>query len=1215
MTGSTRDAGRKPIYEGRGFPVDTLSPDEFENFVFSCLLCVRDVLGLEITGKPSGSGDRGFDVQGEVIATKRLVCVQCKRQKVPLGLPQVAEELAKVAATAALEDSDVGEHRFICTGGVRTALLKQLRDKSRQQLAVEAGRRLANATAGELSNLRARLEDSGADPRQVAVSYVVGLDLLTAWSFQEFDAALSPRWGDVLQIAERYFKIASVVREHPRAFFDRAACIAEHLNFRAVVEPRLRDSSLPEGITVSSTADLSVASVASARSIKTLHELSELETGELVVLVGDGGVGKSTTLKLLRTELLRTTPDSTLPILISLANYLPGSLDQAIHQELGIVHGTWRSLPDRVLLMCDGLNECSTVNVAAFLEELKFLLKRSRVACVLSTRESTRHRKIVLPQQPIACIKVENITPIAIRRIAEHELRDDTTSAFVSAYRSLADGSWSPLLWTPFAVLVAVRLWKLRAALPVTLGQMLEELLQARCARDAESSEQSLSPEVILYLAGALAFQCLIVERRLTCSAREAGKCVREARDRCADALGVADLSEMQIVDLLARHELLQISEAGHLSFGHQMLAGALAAQILSRVWRDHTYSLGEPVADDAWIFAARSIPKEHMEDFLKATFHIDLMLGARTARELPGDLREFAERLLDMALAEQSPEIVRIQGLFALARLGSQGAIDRLRRFASEAGSPTYYAASRALAAAGELNYLRTLLPEVDRMCSCGIKVSGGEVAIWETAPLPTRLDLARQRLVECSSGEPVGQSLSLIAYERDPGDAVLAEKHLRAATDLIAWESGLYALHKTSPMRAKVALEETLSETSVLADKARIMRTAALIGVDIDARAAFECASAEVSPDQSDGHANYYLYKLISDVLDKSSLPPDLVTVIERELPSSCGERRSRLWQIAGGCKISSIAEYAVQCVGDWGEDLGNACNYFIAQPELARDRRQQLIGLCENGLENEETWYDWTTWRALMLLGELGFSSKAADFLSAMIKRLVRVQRALQTNDISNLSSSDVEVLKPKKLEHARFYLGELIAKLIPAAAKARDFLSDDVLLSLLYFDTHSYGIVDDLREALSGLSDATIDEALSRIEESWTRLSGLVAVCARGVTRIRLDMLARELRQSYAHPAALHLVREAVEACWCKDVFEMIAKTVAEIPRWSDYESQFFWDFIRSVARRVGPDDQTVVEAEASRSRTDFARRILKLWFDQASGDRVGLARLS
>jgi len=233
-----------------------------------------------------------------------------------------------------------------------------------------------------------------------------------------------------------------------------------------------------------------------------------------------------------------------------------------------------------------------------------------------------------------------------------------------------------------------------------------------------------------------------------------------------------------------------------------------------------------------------------------------------------------------------------------------------------------------------------------------------------------------------------------------------------------------------------------------------------------------------------------------------------------------------------------------------------------------------------------------------------------------LSAMVKRLTRIQRAMEAEAIASLSSSDAKVLESTKSEHARFHVWGLAAQLIPVAAQARAFLSDDVLLSLLNFNSHSYsGVVDHLSEALSGLSDAAIDEALNQVVEPWTRLSGLEAVCALGSTRIRVDMLAHELRQYYALPAALNIVLKAIEACWCKDVCEMIAKTVAEIPSWSEYESQFFWDFVRAVSRRVEPEDQAIFEEEILRARTDFARRILELWRDQASGSRVGLARLS
>ncbi len=198
MTEPSVEAPLPPLYEGHGLPVEKLDPGKFEGFVFACLVSVAEVLGFKVTGKPSGSGDGGFDVVGESLRTSRKVCVQCKRQQKSLGSSQVAFELAKVAGNSKLEGSDVGEHRFICTGGVTQSLESLLRQGFRQELAAEAGRLMATAQDGELATLRQKLHTAGHDARQVAESYVQNLDQLLAWSFHEFDVAISSRWDAIL---------------------------------------------------------------------------------------------------------------------------------------------------------------------------------------------------------------------------------------------------------------------------------------------------------------------------------------------------------------------------------------------------------------------------------------------------------------------------------------------------------------------------------------------------------------------------------------------------------------------------------------------------------------------------------------------------------------------------------------------------------------------------------------------------------------------------------------------------------------------------------------------------------------------------------------------------------------------------------------------------------------------------------------------------------
>jgi len=1203
-----------PFYNGQGFPADKLSPGKFEEFVFACLQSVSDLFELRITGMPSGSGDGGFDVEAQNVRTKRIACIQCKRQEDPLGTPLVAEELAKVAATSALERSDVGEHRFICTGGVRNKLVNQLREKSRSELAAEAVDRIITAKNGELATLRARLEAENHDVRNVVHSYVTNLDVLVAWSFHEFDVALSPRWPAILQIAERFFTIATVVREYPRASFDRAAYVAEHRDFETAMEPRLRPAYLPAGITASSAADPgAMASDQIQGNITTLDQLCGLEQGTLAMLTGDGGSGKSAALKLLRARVLRSSSEATLPILLSLSTYVSGGLDHAIDQELGVDYGNWRSLPDRVLLLCDGLNECPAVHVDAFLSELKLLLIRKRIACVVSTRESTGRVKIVLPQAPAICVGLDEITPVGIRRIADHELARENAEGFVAKYRELADASYSKLLWTPFAVMVGVKLWRLHSALPRTLGDMLAALLRSRCDRNIELARSQLSPEVILLLAEAVAFQCLIVDGRLECPAIEAGRWIREAKALCNDGLGISDLAETKAVELLIEHNLIHRSPSGNLTFDHQLVAGALAAPLLSRNWRSYVDSLEDTISDDAWMFAARMVPAEELIDYLTSIFNRDLMLGARAARELPASIQEHAKSLLDHCIDQGSPEHVRINAAYAFALLGTEASVTKLKELASDEQSPILRAIQRAIAATGDIDYLTQLLVAVDSMRSTPIQVSGGDVDIWDHAPLPARLDIVRRRLATCTPGEPVSESLRLLRFERDVNDVALIEKHLEASRDITAWGNAINALQTIAPDRAKLAVERDVASVPLITGRARLLRIAALAGIPVNVDEAFEFAIAELSAEEQSGHASHYLFLLISDVIEKTELSPTLVSVIERELPCSAGDRRARLWQLAFGCNSASIGDYALSCVATWETDTGNACQYFIAQPGMANVHRVQLIDCCESAIENERDWYSWTTNRALELLQQLGgFSPQAARTLSAMIERAVRIVTAVRENSYANLSEEDAALHRLLPSEHVDIHLELALAGLIPVLARSRSILPANVLTSLLGVDFHaSQSQWQDMRLALSDIPDEVIDAELVQIRDLSALLTSLAIVCARGATPARVQLLGRVLRESYRHPAAITRLEKAVEACWCAEVLEMILGFAGDVEEWPEYDSQFFWTFTRMVARKISEDNRTAIESALVAAKTEFARRILQIWRGQTLGPRVGL----
>jgi hypothetical protein len=1211
----TTSVNKSPYFEGRRLPVGDLTPSDFEKFVAACLLCIGEAQHIEIQGMPSGSGDGGFDISGKDLRTGRVVCVQCKRQIEKIGISQISQELAKVAANSKLEGSDVGQHRFLCTGGITNELITLLRGDFRTRLATEAGDRLATASKGELESLKRKLEALGEDPKIVVKSYVDRLDKLLVWDQDGFDVALSSRWSTVMQVVEKYFSVANFVREHPRASFDRVSYVSTFCRFSVVVRPRFANASLPSGVTSRSIRDPNLIPKG-RRQIKDLVELSEIGEGELVVLIGEGGVGKTTVLELIRAEVLNSHPDSAIAVLVSLANYTPGNLDYLIQNELGVDFGSWRTLPDRVVLLFDGLNECSSSFVTNFLEDLKTILRRRLAACVVSTREATRHRNVELPSTPIACLRVENITPIAVRLIAESKLEPEKAKSFEIAYLELANRAHAPHLWTPFALEVGLRHWELSASLPATLGEMIDKLMQSRCDKEASSPSHSVGASIVLALARALAFINLIINRRLECPETEAGKWIREAKVICEDALGIADMPQLEVIALLKSHELVRLSSSSsHYSFGHQLLVGALAAPTLACNWRKYVGSAKEPLTDDAWIFAARLIPAEDISDFMEAMFNADLMLGARVARELPDIYHGLAEKYLLRCVENRSPESVQVRGLFALSLLATPTAIGKIREMSQDRDRDISYRARQALAATGDRELLHALMPSIEAMRAGPGTMSGGDLSIWERAPYSSRLEIARDWLSTCSPGSTVKESLSLIAFEQDPNDIGLVERQLVPGIALSQWASVLHALYKIHRIRATEVFEEALTSAATPGARARLFQIAASIGVPFDLHKAFECALTDSTGDQSDPLLEYELQRLTEKVIVKAELPASLTAIIELELTTNNNNNRAgRLWDIAASFISKSNAEIAEARLAVWESDLGYVCNYFIQQPRLAHARNRQILEICEQQLSRKENWHTWHANRALALVGVIGYSPAIAASLASMVDQITKIRLAIENNNLALLSSEDFGAIAKVKTEHLAIHLDSLAAALIPAAAKARHLLTKEVKLAFLHFDmTFTDGIADDYRELLSDLGNEDIDAVLLGLIRDGVRISSLCAACECAVTEIRINLLAEDIFRYAEIPSFLRSLTKAVNACWGNSISQMVMTTVANISNWN--HTQFFWEFADVVASRLGQIDREYIDDALLIVKTQFSKKILELWRDKAVGARVGIGRLN
>jgi|GEM_PF-1720279 hypothetical protein len=1209
---------RPPLYETRSVPFEKLSADDFEKCVFECFLAIQSHQELRIDGQPAGSGDGGFDVYGIAVNSNRKLCIQCKRQKASLGLPLLAKEVAKVAMTTHLEKSDVGVHFFICSGGVTQTLRRLLRETDWITIINEAQQVIRQATEGELHALKARLAKAGENAEEVVCSYLQALDRLVAWDMREFDAALSPVWDSAIRVLERHFKVSTTVREHPRALFSRQAYQEKCRSFTALVQPQLEESGLPAGIVEFSGANPRPQPRPAKKKLLTVNSLAALEPGEVALVVAEGGAGKTTLLELIRAEVAKESHNSTLSVLITCAEYVSGALDEAIHAQLGVQSGSWRTLPDKVQILCDGINEAQPGAVRALFAELKPLLTSKSVSCIFTSRHDSRAVRTVLPVVPCASLCLVPLTPGKIRALARHELTEESeVDAFADTYRAMATRAGGSFMWTPFAVGIALERWRGSRQLGNTLGDLLDAALFARANRDLEILSPDQSPELpktsVLAIASAMAFEMLIVDSSVASSAGTIGDPIKRAMSRCSDVFGIDGLSSSQLVGLLRKHDFVQQTPDESFQWNHQLVAGALASKHLAPQWKQHLGTLQQPLADDAWVFATGRIPESELDEYLGQLFQADLMLGATASEELAPAKRDRCLQHIFKAVEQGQHEELQAAGFFALARLGTEKAISFLKEKAKDRRSEVGFLAARALAYSGNRLFLLGLLNEVDHSRRMGWMMSGGNISIWEAASLPDRLAIARERLTSVTPGEPVNESLSLASLEASQEDIQLFEAHLHAANDLTAWGTALRAISNADRDHAQSLFEEQLSHTTSGVGKAEIMWVGHKLELSLDVDTVFALLMDLLSEEESNENAVTAKMKLTTDVLGELPLSADIRRQIEDQLLTGKGKKMSTLWQLAAHVDSPVVARIALDSFKKDPSNAGMAANFFIAQHSLREEHYDALQAAISLYLKDKGCWFTFNSWRVLDLEAELGFTVETSKLLQLMALRLTELRELTEFGEMPEFDESEAHIAQEFTIEHAKYHLQHYAGFLVPGVIGAKGVLSSSILLKFLHFDLASQTPGKEIVNAYREIDPALLDDELESVKDEWAQRAALGMLCEFGLTDRRLELLRTHLRRAYCHPAGLSSVKKALEKCWNANTFKMVVETISDFEDWPREWQQLFWDLVNFVSERISHEDRSFIEHHAAIAKTAFARRVLHIWHQETLDSRVGLSR--
>jgi len=790
-------------------PLAELNPAELEQFVTGMLGFIGPNHGFAGVVKTSGPTDDGFDAYARKIGDGKVVALQYKRFDRSLSVGIVGLEVAKVALQAAIERSEVAEHRFVTSGKVSKNLDAALRAAGRPLIEKHAR---AAVQKPALQEKRAAALRAGIDPVTCITTYVRSVEIV-CWSGAQFEIECRRVWDVGQALIQQFFSVEKVVREVPAPDLDEEQYLkrlqgvsADWIELKQapevspppgihIVGPRpdhVPNPKLLRGVPTgwiepNKATSATQATPPSGSPVVGLQEptpnltaLAEVSPGCFVLLVGEGGSGKTTTLQMSaegavsRRLLSKVAP---LPVMISLLGYL-GDLDALIHSTLGLTRGHWRQVPGRIVLFADGLNEVPEQYQPKLAQDLQQFLGAGH-SLVLSVRSGGVRKRFVL-RGTGRVVRLRRLTRRQMIDLASKALPSDRALEFVNLLRERGRSRRFRLTELPFGLQVALDHFRKHAQLPADDGAFMEALLSARVERDRELLGE-FQPELLRYLAEKVAYE-MRLERRLSALARvDTQRAVSNACQsaRSQGVFGAADLRETEAFTALQDHELLIAVDDGRwLRFRHDLVADYLASREVAVRWRDAIERMRRQArSDDALVFAADRVSVPERAELIRCVAEMDLGLAADCAVQMG---RQWELEVLHLATEENArpKQLAHARAAHAVGRLQIDEASEWLREkvagrnWEEAMHEDAVYPYVFALARRGEPALLEYLQPGLERVFTTPIKLSGGPVKLWEVAPAPARLARARQWLPSRIESGAVVLSIRTIREQGDESD-----------------------------------------------------------------------------------------------------------------------------------------------------------------------------------------------------------------------------------------------------------------------------------------------------------------------------------------------------------------------------------------------------------------------------------------------------------
>lgn len=742
----TMSALKPALNRGFPLPIEKLSPEAFEDFVYQALSVLGEQKGFEMQSGRQPSADQGFDCTAKTVSGGHLVCIQCKRYTSALSIKTVAEEIIKVSLEGALNTSQARQHYIITSGPVTGVLRTALRQEHYLDLKSECAA-IINNNIFQPSLIK-KSKEKNLSPIDITKKYIDDLEKLIVWSSIDFNNELLVSWSKLDDVLERNFTIERVLKDKPTPDFNLEKYLYRKTSTNTMVAPlSYTVTTWPPNLQSKNKIYSSNEHVLDVN-----HVIELLISSKNIVLSSSGGSGKSSTLSTIEQMLLKNDDLKYFPIKLKLRSYARQTLNDLINQELGITFGSWKSLPFRFVFLLDGLDEMLHSDTQAFCDEL------FRIAGEYSYIITLRHAGLSISTSLMSadtCLAIQPLSYRSALRMASDILTGEELNTFYGEYRNKLSSIGFNFFASPFVLSRSFDYYRSNKKLPESTEEILEDWILGKLTKDQTritdvdaklnrlpTSQIIETLSFILYKASfGLGLAC-ISEEDLAVLMMECYDELSMTKNYVAKAV-----SFFEFTSLIKSFEILYKDDDNLYITPHQIIADYLSSKTLAKNWQVHKHDAFNTAHYDIWLYCSNLIRTEERKEFIETAFSLNPILGAEIARKFEGKfLDDIQDRLL--ALEQDEKVLTRSEAIVGLGLLGTAKCLNRLKSNIGCRDYQQFAQRRRALALNGSRETLFKILIENEPLAQGPGKISGGDYALWFQSPPTVITEIARDRI-----------------------------------------------------------------------------------------------------------------------------------------------------------------------------------------------------------------------------------------------------------------------------------------------------------------------------------------------------------------------------------------------------------------------------------------------------------------------------------